>query len=112
MVIRESTRGLWREQQAVRKLFAFAVLDVEVQREVGRAERARRSSLLHLAARLSQAHTLRLGIREAAALLGALTSFPVFEGVAVGAGSRAVEQRLQHLARAALGLRKSKRRDT
>ncbi len=39
-VIRESTRGSWREQQAVRKLFAFSVLDGELQSR-GRASRAR-----------------------------------------------------------------------
>lgn len=51
--IQESTRGLGREQYAVRKLFALASLDAEVQSEVSRAERARRSSLLHLANVLS-----------------------------------------------------------
>lgn len=107
-VIRESTRGLWREQQAIRKLFAFSVLDEELYREIERAERARRRSLLHLAERLSEAQKLVLGSRDAAALLAQLTSFQAFEALAFDSGARLVEQRLQHLARAGLGISETK----
>jgi AcrR family transcriptional regulator len=107
-MIRESTRGLWREQRAVRKLFAFSVLDRELHREVERAERARRRSLLQLAERLSAAHRLELGSRDAAALLAELTSFQAFEALAFDAGPRLVERRLQHLARAGLGISEMK----
>jgi AcrR family transcriptional regulator len=102
--IQESTRGLKREQHAVRKLFAFAALDATVQSEVTRAEQARRASLLHLAKRLSDAQPLRLGVREAAALLAGLTSFQAFEAFAFEAGPRLVEQRLLHIACTSLGI--------
>ncbi len=107
--IQASTRGLKREQHAVRKLFAFAALDAEVQKEVTRAERARRSSLLHLAKRLSAERPLRVGVREAAALLASLTSFQAFEAFAVDAGARLVEQRLLHVACSSLGIEEHER---
>lgn len=102
--IQESTRGLGREQRAVRKLFALASLDAEVQGEVSRAERARRKSLLHLAKRLGAAQPLRLGAREAAALLASLTSFQAFEAFAFEAGPRVVERRLLRIACSSLGI--------
>jgi AcrR family transcriptional regulator len=107
--IQASTRGLKREQHAVRKLFAFAALDAEVQKEVIRAERARRSSLLHLAKRLSAARPLRIGVREAAALLASLTSFQAFEAFAVDEGPRLVERRLLHVACSSLGIEEHER---
>jgi AcrR family transcriptional regulator len=111
-MIRESTRGLWREQQAVRKILAFSVLDEEMHREVERAESARRESLLHLVKRLSAAHRLSLGQREAAALLAGLTSFQAFEALVPHAGPKLVERRLQHLARAGLGISGAKGRQS
>src|SRR6478609_11128922 len=51
--LRESTRAYGRERQVIRKLFALAALEAEVQAEVERSERQRRQSLVHLATRLA-----------------------------------------------------------
>jgi len=102
LTVREATRAYAREQQVIRKLFAFSVLDAEVQAEVERSERQRRRSLLHLAARLvAQGHT-RLTTEEAAELLASLTSFQAFEAFTFGAGPRLAERRLLRLAWAGL----------
>jgi len=102
--LRESTRAYSREQRVIRKLFAFAALDGEVQAEVTRSERTRRQSLAHLAARLSERGQLRVTVEDATALLASLTSFQAFEAWSFDAGPRITEQRLQKLAHAGLGI--------
>jgi AcrR family transcriptional regulator len=102
--LRESTRGLAREQRVIRKLFALSVLDAELSREIARAERARRASLLHLAKRLASARCISVPVAEAAALLAALTSFQAFEAFSVGVGPLVVERRLRRLLQNGLGL--------
>jgi len=106
--LRESTRAYAREQRVIRKLFAFAALDAEVQVEVARSERTRRESLAHLAARLSERGQLRMSVEDATALLASLTSFQAFEAWAFDAGPRITEQRLRQLAHAGLGISNGK----
>jgi AcrR family transcriptional regulator len=103
-MLRESTRGLAREQSVVRRLFALTVFDAELSRQVAGAERARRASLVHLADRLSGAERISVTAREASALLAALTSFHAFEAVTVDAGPKLAERRLVQMLQSSLGL--------
>lgn len=100
--LRESTRAYAREQQVIRKLFAFAALDAEMQIEIERSERKRRQSLVQLAERLvARGHTNSTA-ESAAELLASLTSFQAFEAFTFDAGPRLAERRLLHLAWAGL----------
>jgi AcrR family transcriptional regulator len=103
-VLAESTRAWRRERRAVARVFALAVLDAEVEKAVRKSERARRKSLVYLAGRLAQAGGVGGGVSvaEAGARLGAVTSFQVFEGLALS-GMRLLDERLRILAAALLG---------
>jgi AcrR family transcriptional regulator len=104
-MLRESTRGLLREQQVIRKLLSLTTLDAELSREVQKAEQARRRSLLHLAKRLAQAERISVSPREASALLAGLTSFHALEAFAVDASPALVERRLLLVLERSLGLK-------
>ena len=108
--LRESTRAYAREQQVIRKLFAFAALDAEVSVEVARSERQRRQSLAQLAVRLAEHQQMGVGVDAAALLLASLTSFQAFEALSFDSGPRLVERRLLSLVRAGLGASKKKGR--
>jgi hypothetical protein len=105
----ESTRAWQRERLAVARIFAFSTFDREMAREVAQAERTRRASLGFLSLRLAEAGALGPGVTvdEAAATLGALTSFQAFEAFAA-AGSARTAERLLELARRGLGIRAAK----
>ncbi|HYQ02256.1 MAG TPA: TetR/AcrR family transcriptional regulator [Polyangiaceae bacterium] len=102
--VRESTRAYARERQVIRKLFALAALDAEVQVEVERSERQRRQSLVHLVARLAACGHTHTDVAEAAAMLASLTSFQVFEALSFDVGPRLTERRLLDLAQVYLGI--------
>jgi len=104
----ESTRAYAREQQVIRKLFAFAALDSDVNVEVQRAERERRHSLAHLAGRLLAGGHTRVEVAAAAELLGALTSFQAFEALAFDTAPKLIERRLLDLVWAGLAICKGK----
>ena len=104
----ESTRAYAREQLVIRKLFVFAALDSDLNLEVQRAERERRHSLAHLAARLLAGGHTRVEVSAAAELLGALTSFQAFEALAFDAAPKLIERRLLDLVWAGLGIGKGK----
>lgn len=103
-MLRESTRGLAREQRVIRKLLALTTLDRELARHVAKAERARRSSLQHLAERLTANGCISVPPSEAAALLAALSSFPAFEAFSADAEPELVERRLLETMQKGLGL--------
>jgi AcrR family transcriptional regulator len=107
-MLRESTQAWARERELVRKVLALSALDAALGREVQRAERQRRHSLLHLARRLFAADLLAISAPESAAVLAGLTSFQAFEALAFDAEPKVVERRLLALARGSLGIRKAK----
>jgi len=104
--LHESTRAYAREQPVIRKLFAFAALDQEVNVEVERSERLRRQSLAPLGARLVASGETCIEAAAAADLLAALTSFQAFEALSFDTGPRLVERRLLLLVQAGLGVSK------
>ena len=112
LVVRESARAWQRQRDAVKKVFALAVLDPELGREVKKAEKARRAGVVYLAQRLAAAGALGRGVSvaEASALLGALTSFQAFEALSAAGAGAALERRQLALVQSALELRAPGRR--
>jgi AcrR family transcriptional regulator len=110
-VVRESTQAWQRERRMISRILALGALDTEVGREVVRSERRRRASLVELAGRLAERGDLprHLAVAEAAALLGAVTSFQTYEAFALAAKGERIEARLLSLAEGVLGLSRSRR---
>jgi AcrR family transcriptional regulator len=107
-VFRESTRAWQRERRTVGRIFALAALDAEVGREVARSERHRRAGLAYLARRLAESGELPrdVTVDEATVLLGAITSFQMYEALALTAKGAQLDARLVALAEGALALRR------
>ena len=105
-VVRESCRAWSASPLAIRRTLALAVLDPEIGALVARYEGYRRAEIADLAHRLARAGLLAsgLGRDEAAALLGAFTSFQAFDLVLAGGDARSAIERLLRMTTASLGI--------
>ncbi|MCI0451252.1 MAG: TetR/AcrR family transcriptional regulator [Candidatus Latescibacteria bacterium] len=104
--LRELARAWSSRPKAIRRVLALAVVDPEIAELVARYERYRRAEIAALAGRLDDAGLLGHGVStsEAAAILGALTGFSVFDALAFESGKRAALQRLVHTVFSSLGV--------
>jgi AcrR family transcriptional regulator len=104
--LRELGRAWSSKPRAIRRTLALAVADPEIEQLVMRYERYRRGEIGTLAQRLAESGHLAasVSVAEAAALLGALTSFQFFDVLSLLDGPVVATQRLIHLAKSALGI--------
>lgn len=106
--LRELGRAWSSKPRALRRTLALAVTDPEIEQHVMRYEQYRRAEVGALAERLGGHLPKTVSIEEAAALLGALTSFQFFDVLALLDGPVVATRRLIHLATNALGLTPSR----
>jgi AcrR family transcriptional regulator len=104
--VRESCRAWSVIPEAIRKTLALAVIDPEIGELVERYEAYRRAEIVELARRALRAGVMRpgLGMKDAAAALTLLTSFPAFDHLRVEHDTSAATSQLVRLAIASLGL--------
>ncbi len=104
--LRELGRAWSSQRNALRRTLALAVFDKEIEQLVMRYEGYRRVEMSLLAQRLGEAGLFGAGITttEAAATLGALTSFQFFDVLCLEASPSTATQRLIHLTTRALGV--------
>ncbi len=102
--MRELARAWSSRSKAIRRVLALAVVDPEIGDIVHRYERYRRSEMATLADRLDAAGLLRVSRSDAAAILGVVTGFDMFDALSFDASKRAASERLVRIAFASLGL--------
>jgi AcrR family transcriptional regulator len=105
--LHELGRAWSTKPRALRRTLALAVIDVEVERLVMQYERYRRAEIGMLAERLAESRMLGAAVtrEEAAAILGALTSFQFFDVLCLIDRPSVATRLLIHLATTALGLK-------
>jgi len=98
--VAEHCRAWQRDARVIRRVFALATVDSDLEVLVERFESMRRKSYGPLVARLEQAGALRRGLapEEAIAALGVLTSFATFDQLrSAGLPSRSIARVLCQL---------------